>query len=108
MPDTAQHDLANISLRWMIKELECSGCGLLFNEDFAQRNVSTTIGSPQPLSLEQGVPLTGDDVDVFNSLDALQPITDELFKYSLWWILEIIPTSHSFQNEQGNWVTTYE
>jgi hypothetical protein len=109
VPSTAQHDLANISLRWMVKELVHSGCQIRFRyEHFAWRSVPTTIGQDQPLSPPQGVPSTSEDVDALNAHDALQPITDKLFENPLWWILEIFPTSYTFQNTQGKWVTTFE
>lgn len=74
---------------------------LLRYEIFARRKVPTTIGQDQPLSPPQGFPSTSEDVDALNAHDALQPITDELFKNPLWWILEILPTSHTFQNTQS-------
>jgi hypothetical protein len=101
VPDTAQCDLANISLRWMLEELVRSRCQFQFRyEEFARTKVPTTIGQDQPSSPPQGV-------DALNAQDALQPITDELFKNPLWWILEMIPMSYTFQSTQGKWVTTF-
>jgi hypothetical protein len=98
-----QHDLANISLYWMIEELMHSGCQILFRyEIFLWRKVPTTIGQNQPVSSTSG------DVNELIAHDAIQPITDELFKNPLWWILEILPTSYTFQNMQGKWVTTFK
>jgi len=87
---------------------------VLFRDQyFVGMKVPTTIGQDQPLSPPQGFPTTSGDVDTLNARDALEPITDELFKKPLWWmllwwILEILPTSYTFQNTQGEWVTTYE
>ena len=109
MPNSAQRDLANISLRWMIEELVHLEPQIHFrHEQFALRKVPAPIGQDQPSSAPQGVPSTREDVDALNAHDAVQPITDELFKNPLWWILEILPTSYTFQNMQGKWVTTYE
>lgn len=92
---------ANISPRWMLEELVRSRCQLQFRyEAFAKRKVPTTIVQDQPSSPPQGV-------DALNAQDALQPITNELFKNPLWWILEMIPTSYTFQNTQGKWVTSF-
>ncbi|KAF8492760.1 hypothetical protein F5888DRAFT_871864 [Russula emetica] len=92
---------ANISPRWMLEELVRSRCQFQFRyEAFAKRKVPTTIVQDQPPSPPQGV-------DALNAQDALQPITDELFKNPLWWILEMIPTSYTFQNTQGKWVTSF-
>jgi hypothetical protein len=93
----------------MIEELVRSKCRIRFcYENFAWMKVPTTIGQDQPLSLPQGVPLASEDVNVLNAHDALQAITNELFKNPLWWILEILPTSYSFQDTHDTWVTTYE
>ena len=36
-------------------------------------------------------------------IDALQPIYDQLKINPLWWILEIIPLTYSYQDAQGKW-----
>jgi len=93
----------------MIEQLLHSGCQILFRyENFAWRKVPLTIGQYQPLSLLQENPSTSEDVNGLNAHDILQPITDKLFKLPLWWILEILPTSYTFQNTQGKWVTTFQ
>lgn len=103
MPDTALHDLANISLRWMIEQLVLSRCQIKFRyENFALYKVPTTIGQDR----SEGSPSASEDVNALNAQDALQPITDKL-KSPLWWILEVIPTSYAFQNMEGKWVTTF-
>ncbi len=69
MPITAQHDLANISLCWMVEQLVCSKCQISFNYDhFAEWKVPTTIGQD---------PSTSEDVDTLNAHDTLQPITND-------------------------------
>lgn len=105
----SEPDLANVTLRWMIEELLLLKPHIRFSyEFFALMQIPFTIGQGHPLSPPQGVPSTSEDVDELNARDAVQPITDELYKNALWWILEILPTSFTFQNPQGKWVTTYE
>ena len=43
-----------------------------------------------------------------SSVDAMQPIDDELAKNKWWWLLEIIPTSYSYQDGRGEWHTKWE
>ena len=86
-PDSAQHTLSNISLRWMIEQVKREECNILFDD---------------------GVPVSEDgptgDCD---EQDAVQKITDKLWLKPWWWILEIFPTSYTYQNETGKWVTTW-
>ena len=71
MPNTAQYDLANISLHWMIEGLLHSECKILFcYEYFTWRKISIIIEQDQPLSSLLGVPLNpsaNEDVDVLNA-----------------------------------------
>ncbi|KAI0345858.1 hypothetical protein BDW22DRAFT_1405674 [Trametopsis cervina] len=39
--------------------------------------------------------------------DALEPINDELTKNRWWWILEIVPTSYTYQDGKGVWHTKW-
>ena len=36
-------------------------------------------------------------------IDAQQPINDELSLNKVWWLLEIIPTSYTYQDGSGRW-----
>jgi hypothetical protein len=113
-PDTAEHALANISLRWMIEQIVGADCPILFDWDaFARWNVPTTIGHHQTLqssSSKDALPLEGGlegDVDRQDAWDAVQPITDELKKFPVWWILEAFPMGHTYQNAQRRETTTW-
>jgi len=98
VPDTATHSLANITLRWMVKEVEQSKCGILFD---------------RPLEVN-GIPLFGESsengstpVDC-DAVDALQPLDDELklslnLKKALWWIPEILLLSYFYQDKNRHW-----
>jgi hypothetical protein len=70
------------------------------------------IGQDNHLSPPQGgVTSTSEDANAQDVQDAVQPITDELyklFKAPLWWIVEtIIPTPCTFQNAQGKRFTIW-
>jgi len=91
-----EYALSNISLRWMIQEIKRTHTGILFDEaELAKLKVPPTTGATM-----QGV--VGEDVD---ARDAVEPISDELFKLKpkniLWWIFEIMPTKHTYQNKKG-------
>jgi uncharacterized protein (DUF2235 family) len=106
--NTAPHTLADIPLRWMIEQIVQSNTQILFDYDaFARWNIPTCIGQDPPP--QGGGTSTGDDADVasLDAQDAVQPITDQLWKAPLWWILEIFPTSFTYQNAQDKWVTTF-
>ncbi|KAF9560892.1 hypothetical protein CPC08DRAFT_459719 [Agrocybe pediades] len=88
--DTAS-SLANISLRWMVREAATAACGIKFDEDaLARAKIS--------IQLEP----TEEELDMDNN-DALEPIHDELKANPLWWLLEIVPTKYSWQDANGVW-----
>lgn len=37
--------------------------------------------------------------------DALQPMTDELWKTLLWWVFEILPVPYVYQDAKGELAT---
>ncbi|KAF9485751.1 hypothetical protein BDN70DRAFT_870613 [Pholiota conissans] len=88
--DTASN-LANISLRWMIREVVASGCGIKFDaEALVRANISLNV---EPTTAEVDMDMT----------DVLQPLHDELKLDPLWWLLEIIPLQFSWQDANGVW-----
>ncbi|KAG6919254.1 hypothetical protein DXG01_008050 [Tephrocybe rancida] len=106
--DKEPHSLANISLRWMVRQVQQARCGIIFDEQALER-----AGIPVMV-----FPEAGDDVKRPESLiaspiteveleedaeDALQPIHDELKANPLWWLLEIIPLIYSWQDEKDVW-----
>ena len=106
--NTAQHALANVPLRWMIEQIVRSGTHILFDYDaFARWNIPASIG--QDTAPQGGDTSARDDAngEALDAQDAVQPITDKLRKMPLWWILEIIPTSYTYQNAQDRWITTF-
>ena len=99
-PDATIHCLAHIPLRWMVQEVIKSQCGILFNELALERAVIhiPPVGEPS----ENGpAPVDCD------SVDALQPLDDELKKQPLWWILELLPLSYVYQDEKCVWHRRY-
>jgi len=68
---------------------------------FRSWNIPTSIGQVP----SQG----GNDANVaaLDAEDAVQPITDQLVKQPLWWILEIVPMTYAYQNAQDKWITTF-
>ncbi|KAI0308354.1 hypothetical protein B0F90DRAFT_1682100 [Multifurca ochricompacta] len=114
-PDTAPHALANIPLRWMIQEIVLAECSILFDFDaFARWNLPITLGQHYPpLSVDaadksgNGTETSPPDSDQQDAQDVVQPITDQLTKIPAWWLLEIIPTSFTYQNSENKWVTRW-
>jgi hypothetical protein len=91
----------------MIEQIVRSNTQILFDYDaFSRWNIPTGIGQDPPP--QGGGNSTGKDADVtpIDAQDAVQPITDELWKRPLWWILEIFPTSYWYQNARDRWIAT--
>jgi len=98
------HVLANIPLRWMIKQIVQSNAPILFDCDAFARweGIPASIGQHP----SQG---GGNDaiVAALDAQDAVQLISDQLWKRPLWWLLEIFPTSFTQQDANNEWVTTF-
>jgi hypothetical protein len=91
----------------MVEQIVRSGTGILFDDKaFARWNIPTSIGKDP---LPEGGNSAGNnaELDALDAQDALQPITDPLWKMPLWWILEIFPTSYTYQDAQDVWHTTF-
>lgn len=145
------HCLADISLRWMVRQVVLSQCGILFDQDALRRanipnSVFTGIGFPvtppsrssklpeipllaSPFSSPRSkkVELSADDAGTrsrsaspapppapapvpsppppptLDDLDAVQPYYDQLKADWLWWILEILPLTYTYQDGKGKW-----
>jgi len=102
--DGVEYSLANISLRWMVKQVTLSRCGIKFDTAaLKRRNIdipTVILAGPaqqtverqdvEPQSLPQGP-------------DVLTPIHDELKTQPLWWILEFIPMRFNWQLADKRW-----
>ncbi|KAN0138084.1 Uncharacterized alpha/beta hydrolase domain (DUF2235) domain containing protein [Lactarius tabidus] len=120
-PNSSPNSLSNISLRWMVQEILRANCGILFDYDaFEQCGIPITIGKdiypPTGTSLAADQASgSGNDIDnggvvteyQADAVDVAQPMHDQLKKNLLWWILEIMFTSYTYQNEQDKWATKW-
>lgn len=100
VPDAEQHELANISLRWMVREVQKARCGIQFDEMALAR-----ASIPLLVFADDGKPSVDptSDEGALDEGDALEPIYDQLKLNVLWWLLEIIPLSYSWQDGDGVW-----
>lgn len=106
VPNGTPQCLANITLRWMVREVFQSGCGILFNEAALVQLSIPLITAPLPSSssFPDDDPNSNANLD---KADALAPIYDQLKLMPLWWILEILPLQYQYQDAQGVWKTSY-
>ncbi len=89
----------------MIHEIRRTETKIEFNEDeFAQWNIPTTREDLDRSIAQERGEVAKEDAD---AQDVVQPITDPLSKTRLWWILEIIPTSHTYEKTKGRWKTKW-
>ena len=131
--DTVLYSLGDISLRWMVKQVILSQCGIRFDDDALRRadiDIST-IGLDAPTQLDVKVELEvesgpalptplassspgedvtrkGKDKDVEEQpwprkQDVLADAHDQLKIQPLWWFLEILPMKFTWQEADGTW-----
>ncbi|KZP18959.1 hypothetical protein FIBSPDRAFT_1045889 [Athelia psychrophila] len=105
VPDTTENSLSQTTLRWMVREIITSQCGILLDSAAMRRNgmyddndiavfqISPVEAGPHELAKDQ--------------VDALQPIHDPLKQTPLWWILEVLPTQQVYQGCEGQWVNKW-
>ena len=95
VPNTETRNLANISLRWMVREIVASGCDIKFDPAALERAKIELVVEPNINQI------------LMNDTDALTPIHDELKRRKLWWLLEILPLHFSWQDSEGAWRKTH-
>ncbi|KAF8907396.1 hypothetical protein CPB85DRAFT_1254318 [Mucidula mucida] len=97
MANGAPNSLSNVSLRWMVRQVIQSQCGITFVESALEKlKLSSSLVSTNGVT----------DKPVMNNVDAvdaLQPLHDALQYQKLWWILEILPMSYTWQDDDGVW-----
>jgi hypothetical protein len=86
----------------MVREVMKSQCGIQFDENALSRafipKFDFLVKPTDP----------NDEEKVLNAVDALEPIYDQLKLNRMWWILEIVPLSYSWQDEKGVWHTEWK
>jgi len=85
--------LANVPLRWMVREVRKSEYKLQWNED-----VLAKFG----ICKDPVVSYNESQKKLDDSDSLLQPMADELKKISPWWLLEIMPF-YAWQDAEGKW-----
>ncbi|KAG6810246.1 hypothetical protein H0H93_015106, partial [Arthromyces matolae] len=128
------HTLAQIPLRWMIRECFKADSGIIFISD-GLRNIGLDPASvypsvqtrPPPLPVGnariQSIPSTTSANDTDSGanalvqitmseeehelLDALSPLYDQLELAKGWWILEVLPLKRPFQRSNNSWAAEY-
>lgn len=86
------NSLNYISLRWMIREVIKSGCGIKFDNEALKQ-----------LKIE----FDGEKIKEVDRVDALAKEHDSLVLDRIWWLLEIIPMKFRYQEHDGSWKTTF-
>ncbi|RDB14707.1 hypothetical protein Hypma_016365 [Hypsizygus marmoreus] len=97
--DSVPHNLSNISLRWMVGEVMKARCGVQFEESALERASIPHFTFPGTTTPIEVAP----EHAAMDAADALEPIHDGLKNNVLWWLLEIIPLSYSWQDASGVW-----
>jgi len=129
-PDSADCSLANIPLRWMVREVMKAQCGIVFDETaFSRLKIPSDLTSffggytrgqetlPHDFFSPMDTPFSereSNDTQGSNSSseldakDALQPIHDQLVEAPVWWLLEVVPTNYTYQSSKTNqWVSEW-
>jgi len=88
--------LSDITLRWMVKQVMTSTCGILFDKAALERAEI----SPIPTDCPTEVSPSERSID---DADSSEPMDDELKANPAWWILEVLPLPWSVQDAQGVW-----
>ena len=127
--DDCRYSLAGISLRWMVKQVVLSQCGILFDHAALRRadidistivltnphqptaselweNKSSTSESPAAeSSREQAEDKSDHDAAELwpTDQDVLTDCHDELKLSKAWWMLEALPTKYAWQEASGKW-----
>ncbi|THH11156.1 hypothetical protein EW145_g852 [Phellinidium pouzarii] len=103
--------LADIPLRWMIREVIASQCGIQFDTAAMQRfHVHVDLPAPSlfaPTTHPADGELSAEDASS-DAVDASKPLHDELSLQPLWWVLEVIPLAFSWQDAKGIWHNKWE
>ncbi|EJC98126.1 uncharacterized protein FOMMEDRAFT_162480 [Fomitiporia mediterranea MF3/22] len=106
--------LSDIPLRWMVREVVASQCGIQFDAaTMARLNVHVSLPGPEYFAAGiNGTTPPGprpSEVDITaDQVDSTKPLHDELKLDPLWWILEIIPLPFTWQDAKAKWHKKWE
>ncbi|ESK88013.1 hypothetical protein Moror_10818 [Moniliophthora roreri MCA 2997] len=108
--NTEPQSLANITLRWMVRQVVESQCGIQFTSAAMAElaipliTIPTIQDSRKPglVQTRPDQPLDNQD-RALDKVDASMPLHDELKIDPLWWILEIVPLTYYWQDKDGRW-----
>lgn len=126
-----RHNLARISLRWMIREIFKLNLGIMFHKNaFTSLGLNPDTLYPKVLPRPDPIPYTTgclahqfeppinkakdykatvskeiefENEEMEDMLDSLTPIYDQLKMAKFWWVLELFPTKHRFQRDDKTW-----
>ncbi|KAE9403227.1 hypothetical protein BT96DRAFT_854948 [Gymnopus androsaceus JB14] len=119
VPNATKQALADIPLRWMIRQIMESQCGIQFNEAGLMELEIPFEAIPAAIPSKPEVPSTGSNTDstgsssvpsswrALDALDAVQPLHDALVADPAWWLLEILPMESKYQDANCAWHTSY-
>ena len=110
MKNSDEDTLADITLRWMVREVIASQCGIQFDPKvMAELNVHATFPTPEIFngagssSDASPGPRPSEQDTAADKIAATKPLHDELKLDPIWWILELIPLPFSWQDAKGKW-----
>ncbi|KAJ6579424.1 hypothetical protein B0H10DRAFT_2099928 [Mycena sp. CBHHK59/15] len=94
--DGITRSLSDITLRWMVRQIVSSTCGILFNKETLARAAIPFVADQSPTEASANERSIDD-------ADSSEPLHDELTGFSAWPILEVLPLTWSVQDVQGTW-----
>lgn len=110
--NTEKYSLSNIPLRWMVRQIILSQCGIQFDgnalKDMNMPLPTLSFGKTDPTANYSSAADAAviKEAQEREERDALAPIHDAL-RNPLWWPLEFFPLIHSYQDEEGKWHRRY-
>ncbi|KAJ3867251.1 hypothetical protein EV359DRAFT_78738 [Lentinula novae-zelandiae] len=113
VPNSTKQCLSNISLRWMVRQVMESQCGIKFNENALTQleiRFEPMSAAPRPSTGDSSSALSGNSQGswkALDTLDSLQPLHDALVQNPAWWLLEILPMKTRYQDADCRWHTSY-
>ncbi|KAL5520131.1 hypothetical protein ACEPAG_1791 [Sanghuangporus baumii] len=113
--NSVEDTLSDIPLRWMVREVIASQCGIQFDAAVMESlHVHASLQAPEyyaaASSDAEGTlgPRPSKEDCAADEVDATKPLHDELRLMPIWWTLEIIPLPFSWQDAKGVWHKKWE